>query len=246
METTNTIGLSRQIVLERALNITANNIANQNTAGFKAEQSSFREYLLEAQPGTGSLANTQNVSLVVDPDSITDFSQGALVQTHAALDFAISGAGFFAVETNNGIRYTRDGHFGISSFGELVTRNGDVVLDDNNTPILFDPQGDTPVLSPEGELQQNSAFIARLGVFTFEDPQSLRREGNNLFVSAIEGVSKPSANIQQGVVESANVQAIAGITQMIDISRAYSQAAELIETTNELSRNTIRTFTQTN
>ncbi len=244
METANAIGLSRQIVLGRALNIAANNIANQNTTGFKAERFEFREYLVEAQ--TASSTNVNDISLVIDPASSTDFTTGTLSQTDAPLDFAITGDGFFAVETQNGTRYTRDGHFGVSSFGELVTRNGDLVLDDQGAPILLDAQGESPILTAEGELQQGNAPIARLGVYTFENDQALLREGSNLFRANTGATTQGRPNIAQGFLEQANVQALQGITQLINISRAYSQAAELVQTSHGLSREAIRTLTDTN
>lgn len=243
MENAIPIGLSRQIVLARALDVTANNIANQNTAGYRAERITFQEYLIEAQ-GVGA-GHKNDLSLVVDPRSVTDFSQGELVQTYATLDFAIAGDGFFAVDTGDDIGYTRNGHFGISPFGELVTRNGHNVLDDSGAPILLNPQGSDLVLSPEGELQQDGITVARLGVYGFEDNRLLTREGNNLFRAPIEGTPLTQPAIQQGFVEAANVQAIEGITNLIKISRAYTQAAELIETANELSREAIRSFTDT-
>lgn len=243
MEDTIPIGLSRQITLAHALEITANNIANQNTTGFRAERTLFQEFLVESNQVDTN--NTQDTSLVIDPVSVTDFSQGSLTQTHAPLDFAIAGDGFFAVETQNGVRYTRDGHFGVSPFGELITRNGDTVLDDSGAPILFDPQGGAISLSPEGDLQQNGTLLGRLGVYTFANNQSLQREGNNLFSAAQEATALDIVSVEQGFIENANVQPIRGITNLISISRAYAQASELIETSNELSRDAIRTFTDT-
>ncbi len=248
MDSAGAIGLSRQVVLGRALEITANNIANQSTAGYKGERASFQEYLVSANSINSNTPNP-DLSYVIDTDSVTDFSQGSLQQTHASLDFAINGDGFFAIETQNGQAYTRDGHFGVSPFGELVTRDGNLVLDDTGSSILLDPQGGAVLLSPEGDLQQNGAPIGRLGVYRFENPSSLQKQGNNLFQSSQTPViadQNGAANIiQQGFIEASNIAPIQGITQMIEISRAYTQATELIETTDELSREAIRTLTRT-
>lgn len=241
MENALTAALSRQIVLSRALEMTANNIANQTTAGFKAERVEFREYLARA-PGAGG--DNALVSLVYDPDSYTDFSAGGMDATYNDLDFAIEGDGFFGVETDAGLRYTRDGRFSMNAEGELVTRSGARVLDQGGGPILIDPEAGPLVLSNDGALQQNGTNIGALGVFRFEEPRALRKEGANLFAADAEPLSAPSPRIRQGFVETSNVAPIAAITDMIEIMRAYEQAARVIESSDELARNTIRTLSQ--
>ena len=246
MENAIAAGLSRQLVLTRALEATANNIANQTTAGFKADRLAFREYLATISGGAEtSLAQDPDVSLVIDPDSYTDFSAGGLDPTYGDLDFAIEGDGFFAVESDGGVRYTRDGRFSLNLFGELVTRDGGRVLDDGGAPILLDRDGDTPVLTPEGELQQFDAPVARLGVYAFEDQRQLRKAGDNLFETQSAPLAVDSARIRQGFIETSNVQSIAAVTDMIEIMRAYQQAAQVVETADETTRNAISTLSDT-
>lgn len=241
MDNAITAALSQQIVLARALDVAANNISNQNTAGFKAERINFQEYLtvIESEKPVDPY-----VSLVYDADSYTDFSPGSQQATHAPLDFAIDGEGFFAVQTEGGIQYTRDGHFGVNGFGELVNRDGHLVLDQGGSPILIDPEEGPVLLSVEGELQQNSAPIAKLGVFDFEDRRTLRRDGGNLYRADSAPLEAFGAKIRQGFVENSNVQPIRAMTDMITISRAYENAAKMIETSTELARNAVRTLTE--
>ncbi len=241
MENAITAALSKQIVLSRALDIAANNIANQTTAGFKAEQARFSEFVSNI---AGDSDEDKTVSLVHDLDSYTDFSAGGIQATHAPLDFAIDGEGFFAVQTDAGLRYTRDGHFEVSSYGELVDRNGSPVLDDAGATVLIDPEAGPVLLSTDGELQQNSAPIARLGVFSFDNVGSLRRTGFNKFASDDTPVAATGAQIRQGFVEISNVSPVKAMTEMIDILRAYESAAQIIETSSELSRNAVRTLTE--
>jgi len=241
MENAITIGLSRQIVLTRALDIAANNVANQTTAGFKADKVAFSEYIsLVDGPRTGD----REVSLVYDRDSYTDFSAGALEATHSELDFAIDGKGFFAVETGAGVRYTRDGHFGLNEFGELMTRDGAMVLDDGGSPILIDPEIGPLQMSQDGQLQQNGVPVARLGVFSFDDLRTLSKDGANLFKANEEATLRENAIVRQGFVEISNVQPIVAMTQMIEIMRAYEGAAQLVKTANDLAREAVRTLTQ--
>lgn len=240
MENAITAALSKQIVLSRALDIAANNVANQSTSGFKAEETHFSEYVSLVESDTQT---DQSVSLVYDLDSYTDFSTGALQTTHAPLDFAIDGDGFFAVETDAGMRYTRDGHFSLNAFGELVDRNGSFVLDDGGSPILIDADRGPVLLSTDGELQQDGSPIARLGVFAFDDARSLRRTGFNQFASDAPP-DLTTARLRQGFVEMSNVAPVKAMTEMINIMRAYESAAQVIETSSELARSAVETLTK--
>jgi len=238
MENATIAALSKQIALARALDAAANNVANQTTAGYKAERVEFREYLANINTEGGADA----VSLVHDVDSFTDFSAGGLETTRAPLDFAIDGEGFFAVETDAGVRYTRDGHFSLNAFGELVNRDGALVLGQNGAPILMDPEAGPLSLSPEGELQQDGTPIAELGVFSFAEPRVLRREGANLFRAVEEPEAARGARIRQGFIETSNVSPVAMMTRMIDILRAYENAAEVANTSTALERDAVATL----
>jgi len=243
MENAITAGLSRQIVLARALDIAANNVANQTTAGFKAERVNFREYVSQIETPNGG---DPTVSLVYDSDTYTDFSSGGLETTHAPLDFSIDGEGFFAVQTDVGIGYTRDGHFGLNSFGELVNRDGAQVLDEGGAPVLIDPEAGPVVMSRDGELQQRGTPVAKLGVFAFDDVRSLRKTGANLFAADIDTLTPARSSIRQGFIELSNVSPVGAMTEMVEILRAYENAAQVVQTADELTRNAVRTLTQTN
>lgn len=241
MENAITAGLSKQIVLARALETTANNIANQTTAGFKADHVAFREYLARID---GEAAGDPMVSLVFDPDSYVDFSAGGQEPTYSPLDFAIDGDGFFGVETDAGLRYTRDGRFTLNAFGELVTRGGARILDAGGAPILIDAEAGPILLTPDGVLQQREAPIATLGVFRFADTSSLQKRGDNLFAATSEPVAAQAPRVRQGFIETSNVAPIAAVTDMIEILRAYEQAAQVVQTSDELAREAVQTLSE--
>ena len=243
MENAITAGLAKQIVLARALETTANNVANQTTSGFKADHLAFREYLAAIDSST---TGDPLVSLVIDPDTYTDFSAGGLEQSYRDLDFAIDGDGFFAVETEAGVRYTRDGRFSVNASGELVTRSGAQVLDAGGGPILIDPEAGPVLSTPDGDLQQNSTPIAALGVFRFDDLRQLRKSGDNLFAAANQPAAAQLPRIRQGFIETSNVNPVAAMTDMIEVMRAYEQAARLTQTANDLERQAIETLGSTN
>jgi len=241
MENAIIAGLSKQIVLTRALETTANNVANQTTAGFKADNIAFAEYLRVID---GRSSGDPFVSLVSDPDSYTDFSGGSIEQTFRDLDFAIDGDGYFAVETAGGVRYTRDGRFSVNAFGELVTRSGDLVLDRGGSPVLIDPEAGPVVATSEGELQQQGTPVAALGVYAADDNRALRKSGDNLFAAAAELQAAESPRVRQGFTESSNVNPVAAMTDLIEILRAYEQAAQLTDISNELARRAVDTLSE--
>ena len=241
MENAITAGLSKQIVLARALDVAANNIANQTTAGFKSDRLLFREYLTSVDHTT---SGDSEISLVYDPDGFTDFAPGGLEATYGDLDFAVDGDGFFAVQTAEGVRYTRDGRFTVDAFGELVDRNGARVLDEGGAPILIDVDLGPILMSEDGELQQDGAPIARLGVFEFTDRRVLRKVGDNLFASPEDPAAAERSRVRQGFIETSNVAPIVAMTDMIDILRAYERAAKVVETADQLARDAVQTLSE--
>ena len=129
MENTLLIGLSRQVTLERQMDVIANNVANVNTNGFKADRSLFQEYLMPtAREDNFAPGRDRRLSHVLDRATFHDFAQGSPDQTKNPLDVAINGDGFFVVQTPEGERYTRDGSFQIDSQGCLVTSDGSPVM----------------------------------------------------------------------------------------------------------------------
>jgi flagellar basal-body rod protein FlgF len=235
-----TAGLSRQIALVRALSVAANNIANQNTAGFKAERLQFQEYLAQVHAPGGDAA----VSLVEDALSYADFSAGGLMQTHAPLDFAINGEGFFAVQVGDEVRYTRNGRFTLNETGELVARDGARVLDSGGSAIILNAEDGAPALSADGVLQQKGAAVAALGVFQFADSRVLVRAGDNRFAALNEPAPVVAPRVSQGFVEASNVVAVSAMTDLMEIMRAYEQAAQAVALADELARNTVRTLSE--
>ena len=127
METPTYIALSRQMVLRDQMDVVANNLANANTSGFKAEMMLMSEVELPADP-------TTELSYVQDFATARDFSPGTLRPTGNDLDLAIQGDGFFAVQTPDGVRYTRVGRFQLDQDGILVTSHGYPVLASGGMP----------------------------------------------------------------------------------------------------------------
>ncbi len=232
------VGLSRQMLLERELDITANNLANVDTVGYK-----FESLLNAADPvsthGAGGQPTT--VTFVTADGVARDYSQGALTQTGAPLDVAIDGAGFFTVNTPSGPRYTRDGRFTLDPTGKLVTQDGDAVQGSGGD-IVLDPKKGPIAISQSGIISQNGVEVGKLQAVTFASLAALSKDGHNLYRNDSNLTPTPStaASLRQGMLEASNVQPVTQITRLIEINRAYEMVANMISSTSTLSANAIQ------
>jgi len=208
----------------QALDTAANNVANAGTNGFRAQRDYFRGVLVEGlAPGSSAqsqVGQTVNAFGILGGNTL-DLGQGQLATTGNPLDLAIQGEGFFAIQTANGVRYTRDGAFTRSSTGVLQTSQGEPVLDTKQQlitiptgQIRISPDGNVSVSNPDG-----SALVGQVGIFDFSNQYALTAEGVNRFSA---GDTKPTAatgSIQQGALEGANEDAIHGTMQLVLVQR---------------------------
>ena len=124
MENTLLVGLSRQMVLARELDVVANNVANLNTTGYKADNSMFEQFMMPVARENRFNTSDRQMRFVNDRATWHDLRPGSIQKTGSPLDVAIDGAAFFAVQTAAGERYTRNGSFQINAQGQLVTSDG--------------------------------------------------------------------------------------------------------------------------
>lgn len=239
MDNTMYVGLSRQVVLQRELDIVANNIANADTAGFKVEDMLTRTDTAAPAKTSGL---TSPVSFVMDDGVARDFRQGSMTQTGGPLDLAIDGKGFFAVQTAGGPRYTRDGRFKLDADGKVVTQDGDAVQGGGGGDITLDPQKGPVSISETGVISQQGQKVGQLDVVTFDDLGALSKDGNNLFRNTSTAQPQPttSAKLRQGMLEGSNVQTLTQITRLVALNRAYESATNMMSQTSDLSRKSIQ------
>ena len=238
------VGLSRQMTLQRALDITANNIANMDTAGFKVEQLSVRDDPI-APPASAGLGFTP-VQYVLDDGVARNFGQGEFQTTDAPYDLAIQGDGFFTVQTADGNRYTRDGRFSLDAQNQLVDRHGDPVLSSSGAAIAIDPTKSMPLIAKDGTISQTGpngqvTQVGQLGLVRLADRSALGKQGDDLYADASgqTAVAATDAAIQQGMVERSNVQPVSEITNLIQITRAYERVQDMMSSTQEMSSKAI-------
>jgi flagellar basal-body rod protein FlgF/flagellar basal-body rod protein FlgG len=251
VENTLLVGLSRQIVLERSMDVVANNLANMNTTGYKSENPLFEDYLRTRGRENRFNVPDRPVEFVLDRGTWHDFTQGALKPTGAPLDIGIKGDGFLVVQTPNGERYTRNGSLQINNQGQLVTSQGYPVLSDGG-PIVFQDTDHDISISSRGRvaaiagISPNNAETLRgtLRLVRFDSPQLLQKEGENLYSvqdgAAPAPVPDTDMQFQQGYVEGSNVNSVLEMTRMLQISRAYTAVANVLQQQSDLHKNAIQ------
>jgi flagellar basal-body rod protein FlgF len=251
------VPVSGQVAQERKIDVLANNIANTNTVGFKRDDSTFKEYLTEYEnPSfdidiprkdftTADMYRTREVQQgkVQNGGTYSNFAQGDLLPTQGPLDFAIQGEGFFAVDTPQGIRYTRKGNFVLNNEGILVTDKGYQVLAElplegqaaqksfvaikRNIPFQVDSQGN---------VFQSGKNISKIAIAEFGDKQALAKESSGLFVNK-EGqtpVIAKASQCLQGHLEQSNVNPVQEMTELIKAHRQFESMQRAIRAYDEI------------
>ena len=247
MENTLLIGLSRQMALRRELDVVANNIANLNTTGFKADGHLFEEYLMPVARSDGFAGADRRMSFVLDRATWHDLGQGPIQQTGNPLDVAVDGKAYLAVDTPRGERYTRNGALQINAQGELVTSNGDRVVGDGgaiqfqSTDHDISINKDGSITVREGANTKSDSARGRLRLVRFDRAQQLQKDGASLF-AAPNGVAPqpaPNARVVQGAIEQSNVRSVVEMARMVEVTRTYTQIANLLQQQSEMRRSSI-------
>lgn len=239
------VTLSRQMAVFRKMDITANNLANANTTGFQSEQLIFTDYLVDEGNRKSDLSFTQDIS------SWRDTTDGPMRQTGNPFDVAITGPGYFQVETAGGTRYTRAGNFILGNDGTLMTANGypvlsndgqRIVLNQQDRKIMIGANGLITVADPQGNLQGRG----EIGLVEVDDPQSMRRL-NNMLLETDQPVRPATASsITQGALEQSNVSPISELIKVTKLSRSTSSTAKFIEIMYDLERKTSNAYARAN
>ncbi len=243
MQNATLVGLSRQVALGRELEVVANNIANINTTGYKADGSLFEEYLSSAARADQSGAR---VSFVRDRGTWHDLSSGAIEKTGNPLDVAIDGDAFLVVQTPRGERYTRNGSFQINATGQLVTSDGNPVIGENG-PITFQPTDKQVSISSDGTISvqegdaKTDSIRSTLKLVAFPSPQQLQKDSASTFTFIGGAQPQPTKNakVVQGSIEKSNVRSVIEMSRMIEITRTYAQIAGILQQQHDLGQTSI-------
>lgn len=238
MENISYIGLSQQVALKQQMDVSANNIANLNTPGFKSQTVLFQEYLNKPQDG-------EAVRQVLDYSSYRDLAQGALRQTFNDLDFALEGEGYFVVETPQGPRYTRDGSFALNSKRQIVNKSGYPLLNEAGAPIEVQADASKITVVRDGTISTDKGENGKIKIVTFPNQQDMVEIGENLYdATALSEEIVRDPRVVQGSLEGANVNPIVEMNKMIEILRLYQATQKMLMNDHERIRGAIQKLTR--
>ncbi len=239
MDNTVYAALNRQVGLFREMNIVANNLANMSTTGYRREAIVFSEFLHSPGSETGSL------SIAHANGQATDLSQAGFIETGRSLDMAIDGDGFFLIQNEFETYLTRSGPFVQSANGNLVTPNGDSILDFSSSPIQI-PGGIADLtIANDGTISGDGNPITRVGIWLPTDLSKVNRvDGVGFQVSIEDTVPSEDYQIRQGFLERSNVEPVEEVSRMIEVQRTYELGQSFLEKEDERIRNLLRTLGQ--
>lgn len=219
--------LSASIAKMQSIEVTANNLANTGTHGFKRDRQQFEALFQDA---TQNLAGN-GINFVRIQKNVTDFTPSTLVATNNPLDLAIEGEGFFKLQGDGRSFFSRRGSFQRNAEGNLVNAAGWKVVDEKNQPIAIpDPQ--TLTIDERGNMFGAEGEAGAIPLFTFDDLRLLRKEGDGSFSPAPgqdeRRVERP--RIVQKSLESSNVQPLQEMARMIESQRTFEAYQKVLKT----------------
>ncbi len=228
---------------QRTMDVTANNIANSSTPGYKSEHVLFSDWLVprSAHPGTGQ---DRAVAFAQDHATWRDQSAGSITQTGAPLDLAMTGKGFFSVQTPSGVRLTRAGRFTLGADGVVADESGNALLDSGGTPITINPGDGHITVASDGSLSTDHGQVAKVGVVQPTDLNRISAEGSRLFRSdsATAAVTRPG--VVQGAVEQSNVSPMIEMSGMMQLSRDFQLISQFVQSEADRQQSSIDKMTQ--
>lgn len=227
---------------QHRLDTMANNLANADTNGYKKEGATAQAFddvlawKIKDVSEAGNLPRRMgNLNLGVKiGENYQDWSEGPFKQTGNTYDLGLSGPGFFAIEFTSksgetSTKYTRDGKFGVDAKGNLVTADGDFVLNSSGAHVTINPLLPSEINS-SGQIIQNGQVVATIGVTDFEDYNYLEKYGENLW-EPVDGATEKQAKalVYSGYLEQSNVSVVDEMVNMIAIQRSYEANQKLIQ-----------------
>lgn len=225
-------GATGMMTTSKWLDVVANNLANAGTDGYKADSLGFADVMnqnIYSNGGRGGSVGSLSSGPMVVEETV-DRSVGVLKKTGNPLDVAFdSPNGMFAVQANGQTFFTRSGSFKINSSRELVTSQGQPVLNDRGNRIVVEGEGLLEI-SEDGEVMENGKMVAKLGIYE----GNFEKAGKNLWRS-----DRPTAlnnvHLLVGQIEGSNVQPIEAMVDLIKINRSYEQSQRSIQAQDELT-----------
>lgn len=219
---------SGMLTQNRILNTVSNNMANTSTNGYKADKvnaKTFGSMMIDRIDSQKTPIGKVTLMTTADK-TVTDFSQGSLQQTDRSLDFAIQGDGFFAVQSNDGIVYTRNGSFNLDDGGYLVLKGVGRVLGKNGHPIRLNT--DNIRSDEQGNLSINGNAAGSIGVYRFNDNQTLKKIEEGMF-SGTNATVEQTPKVVWRSVENSNADMAQELTSAMASQRSLQSCSQALK-----------------
>jgi flagellar basal-body rod protein FlgF len=245
MQTATDIALSRLVAQQRAMDVTATNLANMGTPGFKAERTLFADWL-SRQTGADTPQGGQIVAYTQDRATYRSQMEGALTHTSNPLDLAITGAGFFTLQTKQGPRLTRAGRFELQPDGTVGDIDGNALLDNTGQPIRMSPADTDIQIGGDGTISSQNGQLGKLGIVQASDVNRLQAEGNRMFTTtgSVTTSAVTAPHVVQGALEESNVQPVEETTAMMNQLREFQFVSEFVQAESDRQQTAIDKLTQ--
>jgi flagellar basal-body rod protein FlgF len=243
MQNITSIAASRLIAQQRALDVTADNIANAGTPGYKAVRVQFSDWL-SRQRATAAPRGGASIAFTQDRATWRDFQPGPVSHTGNPLDLALTHSGYFTVSTDQGPRLTRAGRFGLMPDGTIADAAGNALLNTNGQPIQLSPADTRISIAGDGTLSSENGRIAKIGVVQPADPMQLRAVGGDRLTSGSATAPVDAPGVVQGSVEESNVQPIQEMVRMMNDLREFQYVTQMVEAENQRQQSAIDKLTQ--
>jgi flagellar basal-body rod protein FlgF len=215
-----------------------NNLANSNTAGYKRQMTRFALELQRA----GSPIGAEEAFGSITSQLLIDHTQGPLTQTGRPLDLAVSGKGFFVLETPEGPLYTRNGAFRVNAQRQLVDVSNRIVAGESGPLVLPSGASTSQVaVGADGTVGAAGTDMGRLKIVEFDDTASLEPVGGNCFRAADGGSGQPAtaSQVQQGFQEASNVNVMEELAGLITVTKLYEANVKSIRVQDEKTKSLI-------
>lgn len=225
------------MALRSQMDLIANNIANMNTNGYRAQNMVFTEFV-EKAAREDSMKDP--LSMVLDYGHYQNTAPGSMKRTENPLNIAIEGPGYIGIQTPEGTMYTRNGDFQININGELVTGTGHLVANSGGGPIII-PAGTSEIqITEDGVVATEDGEVAQIMLSEFENLQTLEAVGNGLYKTESPALPAENSRAIQGMLEGSNVNPVLEMTRMIDVLRAYQSTQNMLQSEHDRQRAMIR------
>jgi flagellar basal-body rod protein FlgF len=243
MQNSTSVALSRLIAQQRAMDVTAMNLANANTPGFKTGHTLFADFL-QNQTGVDPVRGGRQLAYTQDRATYRDHAEGSISHTANPLDIAITGDGFFTVQTKAGPMLTRAGRFNLQNDGTVVDIDGNALLDTGGQPLKVSATDTSLAVTGDGTLSSENGRLGKIGIVKPTDLNRMQAQGDHLFTAQTATAPVAQPKLIGGALEESNVQPVAETTRMINELRQFQFVTQFVQGESERQQSAIDKITQ--